>query len=448
VISQVYGAGGNAGAAYRNDNVELYNRGVTTVTLSGWSIQYASGTGVGYFSANPVAALSGSIAPGQYYLIQLGSGGTNGIFLPTPDAVGTVNMGATAGKVILANTTIGLTCNGGSTTCAPSQLAQIIDLVGYGTAATVNFCEGPPQDSCSTPAPAPSTTTVDIRSGSGCRDTNNNGADFATAAPNPRNSSSPASSCTCNSQSTGNWSNPATWSCGNPASTALAVILNGHVVTLDTGANVSDLNVNAGGALVSSGNGITATGILTNGGVLTQTLPVNGISNVGFFNTGGYGGVIINANNLDLGSTTVAIKGNQSCDTNNTSVRRCFNITPTNTAGRNATITFFFSAGELGTQTCDANLTAWHWTGAAWAAAGTSTAPNCPGAPPSIQVSGVSSFSPLALSGGDFGPTAVTLRSFLANSTSLPPLPIAVLGLAALGGLLAVPLIRHRSRSA
>src|SRR6185436_4721208 len=39
VISQVYGGGGNAGAVYTNDFIEIFNRGTTTVDLSGWSVQ-------------------------------------------------------------------------------------------------------------------------------------------------------------------------------------------------------------------------------------------------------------------------------------------------------------------------------------------------------------------------------------------------------------------------
>ncbi len=49
VISQVYGGGGNSGAPLKNDFVELFNRGTTSVSLSGWSIQYASATGTGNF---------------------------------------------------------------------------------------------------------------------------------------------------------------------------------------------------------------------------------------------------------------------------------------------------------------------------------------------------------------------------------------------------------------
>ena len=60
VVSQVYGGGGNSGATYTNDFVELYNRGTEPVDLSGWSVQYASAAGTTY----AVTALSGSLAPG------------------------------------------------------------------------------------------------------------------------------------------------------------------------------------------------------------------------------------------------------------------------------------------------------------------------------------------------------------------------------------------------
>ena len=45
MISQVYGGGGNTGAPFQNDFIEVFNRGSTNVNLSGWSVQYASATG-------------------------------------------------------------------------------------------------------------------------------------------------------------------------------------------------------------------------------------------------------------------------------------------------------------------------------------------------------------------------------------------------------------------
>src|ERR1041385_7563900 len=45
VISQVFGGGGNTGAPYKNDFIELHNRGATTISLAGYSVQYASTAG-------------------------------------------------------------------------------------------------------------------------------------------------------------------------------------------------------------------------------------------------------------------------------------------------------------------------------------------------------------------------------------------------------------------
>jgi uncharacterized protein len=185
VISQVYGGGGNTGAPYTHDFIELFNRGTTTVSLSGMSVQYASATGTGNFGSNPVTLLSGSLAPGQYYLVRQ-SGGTTGVALPTPDVIGSVNMSASAGKVALVNSTTGLACNGGSTPCDASQLALIKDLVGYGGA---NFYE-------TAAAPLLSNTTAALRLANGCTETDNNALDFAAGAPTPRNTASPLNPCT------------------------------------------------------------------------------------------------------------------------------------------------------------------------------------------------------------------------------------------------------------
>ena len=40
-ISQVYGGGGNSGATYTNDFVELFNSGTTPVDVANWSVQVA-----------------------------------------------------------------------------------------------------------------------------------------------------------------------------------------------------------------------------------------------------------------------------------------------------------------------------------------------------------------------------------------------------------------------
>lgn len=184
VISQVYGAGGNTGATYNRDFVELFNRGSGPVSLNGLTVQYASATGTGNFTVG--ATLPNiNLAPGQYHLVGMSSG-ANGAPLPTVDTSGTSSMATAAGKVVLVNGTTALACNGGSTPCSAAQLAQIVDLVGYGAA---NFFEG------TGPTPAPSAILSVFRGSNGCTDTNQNSSDFTTALPAARNSASPLATC-------------------------------------------------------------------------------------------------------------------------------------------------------------------------------------------------------------------------------------------------------------
>jgi endonuclease G len=169
VISQLYGGGGNAGATYKNDYVELYNRGTTPVDIGGWSLQYASATGSGWdFGKQP---LGGTIAPAEYLLISLASSGADGADLLPPNIVGQINMSGTNGKVALVNSFDGLVGN------CPIGDPHVMDFVGYGTA---DCREG------LTTAPAPSTTTSIFRLGGGSTDTDRNGSDFVTGPPTPR----------------------------------------------------------------------------------------------------------------------------------------------------------------------------------------------------------------------------------------------------------------------
>lgn len=179
VISQIYGGGGNAGATRTNDYVELFNRGNVPVSVAGWSVQYAASGGTNW-TATP---LTGTVPAGGYLLVQMASGGANGTALPTPDVTGTINMSATAGKVALLNVATAITAG----TACPTG-ATVVDIVGYGPGTTT----------CNETAPTTpnlSATLAALRAANGCTDTNSNVADFANATPNPRNSASPANSC-------------------------------------------------------------------------------------------------------------------------------------------------------------------------------------------------------------------------------------------------------------
>jgi hypothetical protein len=169
VISQIFGGGGNAGAPFRNDFIEIFNAGNLPTNLGGWSVQYASAT-ASTWSVTPLTSVT--LAPGQYYLVQESSGGSNGAALPIPDTTGTIAMAAGSGKVVLVRNSTALT------TACPSD-PNIVDLVGYGS--TANCFRG------SGPAAAPSNTNSILRAAAGCTDARNNVADFALGPPNPRN---------------------------------------------------------------------------------------------------------------------------------------------------------------------------------------------------------------------------------------------------------------------
>jgi endonuclease G len=183
VISQIYGGGGNSGATYRNDFIELFNRGTSAVDLAGWSVQYASAAN--NFSLK--TDLTGTIQPGAYFLVQEFSGGATGAILPAADVTtGTINMSATAGKVALVtNGTILTTCGAAAAPC--TMASPIKDYVGFGT--TASTFEG------SGPTPAPSNANSVFRAGNGCNDTDNNAADFTAAVATARNSASPGNPC-------------------------------------------------------------------------------------------------------------------------------------------------------------------------------------------------------------------------------------------------------------
>jgi len=198
VISQAYGGGGNSGATYRNDFIELFNAGSTPVSIGGWSVQYSSATGTSW-QVTPLGA-SVTLQPGQYFLIQqaAGSGGT--VDLPTPDASGTIAMAGSGGKLALVSNTTALSGN------CPSGTA-IVDFLGFAT--TANCYEG------SGPAPAPSNTTASLRKADGCTDTDDNAADFLAGAPTPRNSGATLNAC-----GGGGPTNPSATGSASPAAVA------------------------------------------------------------------------------------------------------------------------------------------------------------------------------------------------------------------------------------
>ncbi len=182
VVSGFFGAGGNAGAPFDSDHIEIFNRSQAAVDVTGWSVQYSDATNATGFIATRVVPLSGIIGPGQYRLIRTNQPGSNGVPIPTPDfePASPFGMDNASGRIAVVRTTAALGPNCGS--------ADIEDLVGYGDA----LC----QEGIGT-TPAISNSVGGYRLQDGCRDTNQNLLDFEVLPPLffPRNSASPANTC-------------------------------------------------------------------------------------------------------------------------------------------------------------------------------------------------------------------------------------------------------------
>lgn len=167
VISEVYGGGGNSGATFTHDFIEIHNPTDAAISVDGWSVQWRSG---GSTSAATVTPLTGSVPAGAHYLVQQaqGAGGTQP--LPTPDATGTVTMGGSSGTAILANSTAAV--NPGIDSFAGDP--AVVDLVGVGS----NVWEG------TAAATGMSNTASAARDENGT-DTDDNSADFTAGAATP-----------------------------------------------------------------------------------------------------------------------------------------------------------------------------------------------------------------------------------------------------------------------
>ena len=246
VISQVYGGGGNSGATYQNDFVELHNRGSSPVSLSGLSIQYASAAGSSWTNK---LDLSGNIPAGGYYLVRLATNGAVGAVLGF-DQSGSINMSGTAGKLILANTTTAQTG-----TCPTGS--QILDRVAYGANATPEGCG----TTWGTRTANLSNTTAAIRADNGCKATGVSSDDFTVAAPNPRTSASSPAICTISGPQVG----PLASITVTPASPTIGIGATQQLVA--TGRDANSLTVTTATFTWSSSNTdvatVSATGLVT-----------------------------------------------------------------------------------------------------------------------------------------------------------------------------------------
>ena len=185
MINEVYGGGGNTGAAYTYDFVELYNPTDAAISLSGMSLQYRSGASTAVPGAAGVNTLSGSVAKHGHFLVQLAAGtSVTDKPLPGVDLAVTASplaLSGSGGQIYLVNGTSPVAAQTNS--AAPWTFAtSVVDFVGWGTSTTV--FEG------SNRAGATANGTSISRGALGV-DSDDNAVDFAPAAtPTPEGSAS------------------------------------------------------------------------------------------------------------------------------------------------------------------------------------------------------------------------------------------------------------------
>jgi len=175
-ISQVYGGGSNANAAYNVDFVELFNYSDVPVAIGGWSLQYGSATGttgLGVCEDCTVVLPPGAIIEScGYYLVAMVPGPVGAPLPVAADATGAMNLSGASGKLGLVRSGAPLGACAG---------ALLVDLVGYGTANCQEFQN----------TGGLSPTTAAVRRDGGLIDTDNNSLDFDVGAPAPRGRASP-----------------------------------------------------------------------------------------------------------------------------------------------------------------------------------------------------------------------------------------------------------------
>lgn len=157
VINKIYAGGGNKGATYSNDYVELINSGDQEVTLAGAYLQYA-GAKAAFKDVVPLQSIS--LKPKQTYVIKLGkSTSGEGANFDANEEFPSINL-AGHGKLALTNK---------KEQISSSTEEGVLDFVGWGAA-----------DAYEGSGAAPSLANHNTKSLSRTNgiDTNDNKADF------------------------------------------------------------------------------------------------------------------------------------------------------------------------------------------------------------------------------------------------------------------------------
>ena len=166
VVNEVYGGGGNGGATFDRDFIELTNVSSAPVNLNGWSVQYNSTAGTATWQKTD---LTGTLPAGQSLVVGESFGADRTLPDVPVDIEGTISMSGTGGKVALVNTATAM--SGCASTC--STLSQVVDFVGWGAA---NDAAGG--------AAAPATTNpTSVTRNATHTNTANNANDFSLSNP-------------------------------------------------------------------------------------------------------------------------------------------------------------------------------------------------------------------------------------------------------------------------
>ncbi|WP_300681170.1 putative Ig domain-containing protein [Nocardioides sp.] len=173
VINEVYGAGGNTGALYNADYVEIYNPTSAAIDLTGVYLHYRSATYSGAAYSN-IAPLSGAVQPHDYYLVQASAAGTVGSAFSS-DLVSNpaLNLAAAGGQVFLSTSSSAVTTTGNL-----AGTSGIIDLVSSSAATAYEGTVGTATGTAALSLNRTNHVDTDVTS-----------ADITTAAPTPQKSS-------------------------------------------------------------------------------------------------------------------------------------------------------------------------------------------------------------------------------------------------------------------
>ena len=185
-ISQVYTRGGEAGANFLNDYIEIFNAGNTTININGWAVVVNTFEGSTQQAFAAQYTSNNQITPGMHLLIRSKGNGSNGQPLTgLLSTIDDISLGSTSGQIFLLSPAQAQTFNASCpTSTGPNGTAT--DFVGYGPT------------NCSEGSPAPALTQSNkalTRINGGCTDTDNNLSDFSITDPNPRNIFSTPTQC-------------------------------------------------------------------------------------------------------------------------------------------------------------------------------------------------------------------------------------------------------------